>query len=292
MVAAVAGAGQALAVAEPRFTSTHDYVLVLPLLHAGDPQPLNIDVLPLWLRGPEQLAILSDSCLFQFESPFQAMTIARKAAQIQGKTFSESDFYRSAARRCGSSRAKVAAECLRKALAAISGEQTDLAIDLEFDIVQTWLSSGNYLLAAGEAREIFEKHPSHSSAGRAIWLYHYALSRNGSTEEILANIDKALADDRCRPYEPRLLYIKWWALRRQRNQSARVAALEYDLLKRYGGDPMIAPVLLSRATDLLASQSYHEAGEVLQQLVQKFPSTQAAIQAQRMLERLKTTQTN
>jgi len=292
MVVAVARAGQALAIAEPRFTGTHDYVLVLPLLHTRDGQPLNVGVLPHWMRRPGQLTMLSDSCLLHFELPFQAMSIARESCEMQGKVFSESDFYRSAAGRCGGARAKVAVDCLRRAVVVVADEQPDLAIDLQFDVIQVWLSSGNYLLAAGVAREIFTKYPDHSSAARAIWLYYYALSRNGNTDEILANIDKALADDRCRPYEPRLQYIKWWALRRQRNQSARVAALEYDLLKRFGDDPMIAPILLSRATDLLASQSYTDASEVLQQLVQKFPSTQAAVQARRMLERLKTTKTN
>jgi tetratricopeptide (TPR) repeat protein len=291
LVAAVARAGQALAIAEPRFKGTYDYVLVLPLLHAQDRQPLNVGVLPRWMRGPEQLLALSDSCLLHFELPFQAMAIARESSEIQGQVFSESDFYRSSARRCGSTRPKVAVDCLRSALALVPDEPSDLAIDLRFDMVQLWLSSGNYLLAAGEAREIFTKYPRHSSAARAIWLHYYALSRHGNTEEILANIDAALTDDRCRPYEPRLLYIKWWALRRQRNQSARVAALEYDLLKRYGGDPMVAPILLSRGTDLLASQSYNEARTVLQRLVQEFPSTQAAVQARRMLERLKTTET-
>ncbi len=291
LVTAVARAGQALAIAEPRFKGTYDYVLVLPLLHAQDRQPLNVAVLPHWMRGPEQLMALSDSCLLHFELPFQAMVIARESSKMQGQAFSESDFYRMAAGRCGGTRAKVAVDCLRSALALVPDQPSDLAVDLRFDMVQLWLSSGNHLLAAGEAREIFTKYPHHSSAARAIWLHYYALSRNGNTEEILANIDEALTDDRCRPYEPRLLYIKWWALRRQRNQSARVAALEYDLLNRYGGDPMVAPILLSRATDLLASQSYNEACTVLQQLVQEFPSTQAAVQARRVLERLKTTET-
>lgn len=60
-------------------------------------------------------------------------------------------------------------------------------------------------------------------------------------------------------------------------------------MKRHGDDPLVAPILLSRAIDLLASQSYDGAYEVLQQLTHKFPTTQVAVQAQRMLERLKAT---
>ena len=288
LTAAVARAGQALAIAEPGFKNTHDYALVLPLLHASGSQPLNLDVLPSWMKGAEQLDVLSDSCLFHFELPFQAMIVARKAAEMRAAEFAEVDFYRAAARRCSSAQARVAVDCLRKAMEHVSEDQADTAVALRFDIVQTWLECANYALAAGEARDIFDAYPDHASAGRAIWLYYYALSRNNNTDEILADIDKALADDRCALYEPKLMYVKWWALRRQRQQGARVAALEYDLLKRHGDDPMIAPILLSRATDLLAGQDYNGAYEILQQLVQKFPSTQAAVQAQRMLDKLKT----
>lgn len=290
LIAAVARAGQALAIAEPGFTSTYDYVLVIPLLHASEERPLNLDVLPPWMQEPELLHQLSDSCLFHFESPFQALAVARKAAAREGTTFAPFDFYRGAAQRCGSDRARVAVDCLQRAMRQVPADQVDPTVLLHFDVVQVWLDSANYQLAAGEARVLFEKYPRHANAGKAMWLYYYALSRNNSAQEILADIDQALSDERCKPYEPKLMYIKWWALRRQRDQGARVAAMEYDLVKRYADDPMIAPILLSRATDLLASRSYREAGEILQQLIRKFPSTQAAAQAQRMLEKVKNAQ--
>ena len=101
------------------------------------------------------------------------------------------------------------------------------------------------------------------------------------------DVDKALDDKRCEVYKAKLMYIKWWALRRKRDQTARVATLEYELLKQYGNNPMVAPILLSRATDLLASQNYNGAYESLTQLVERFPSTKAAAQAKRMLVKLK-----
>lgn len=289
LVAGVAKAGQSLAIADPSFRGTHDYALVLPLLHVLGGQPVNSAVLPLWMQQRDQLNLLADSCLFHFELPFQAMVMARRAAEFEGVFFSEPEFYRSAAHRCGRAQARVAVSCLDLATTYIAADQEDAAVSLKFDVIQIWLDSGNFPLAAGEARSLFEKYPDHAAAGKVIWLYYYALSRSNSTEEILAGIDKVLADSRCAPFQAKLMYIKWWALRRQRNQSARVAALEHELLKLYGDDPMVAPILLSRATDLLASQSYNGATEILQQLVQKFPSTQAAAQARRMLERLKDT---
>jgi len=289
LTVAVAKAGQALAIAAPDFKGTHDYTLVLPLLHVSGGQPLNTNALPRWMKVPEQMRQLSNSCLLHFELPFQAMVVARSLARTEQVDFSEYDFYRSAARRCWNSQASVAADCLRKAMAQVPAEQVDLVVELKFDTVQLWLDSGNFAMAAGEVHTLFMTYPQHRHAGRAIWLYYYALSRSNNTAEILTTIDQALANEQCTAYRPKLLYIKWWALRRQRDQAARVAALEYELLERYGTDPMVAPILLSRATDLLASQSYTGAYEILHELVEKFPSTRAASQARRMLERLKTT---
>lgn len=286
---AVAKAGQALAIAQPGFTGTHDYVLVLPLLHASVQNSFSINVLPRWMQRSEQLDIFSDSCLLQFGFPFHAMMLAEKSAEVHRQPFSQLDFYRSAARKCGKWRPHIAADCLRRAMDYVPGKEPDETIALRFEIVQLWLDSQNYRLAAGQARQIFEAFPNHNESGKATWLYYYALSRSNDIHQILADIDKVLADKRCEAYKPKLMYIKWWTLRRKRDETARVAALEYELLKQYGNDPMVAPILLSRSTDLLARQDYNGAYELLTQLVEKFPSTKAAAQAKKMLAKLKET---
>ena len=288
LTSATAKAGQALAIAEPSFKGTHDYVLVLPLLHASEERPISIDVLPQWMRRPEQLSVFADSCLLHFGLPFHAMVLAKESAQAQGNWLSELDFYRSAAKKCGTTHAHIAADCLRRAIASVKDAEPDTVVALQHELVQLWLDSGNYALAASQAHKISEAYPDHKDAGRAIWLHYYALSRANSINEILAGIDKVLDDKRCEVYKPKLMYIKWWSLRRMRDQTAKVAALEFELLKQYGNDPMVAPILLSRATDLLASQDYDAAYESLAQLVEKFPTTQAATQAERMLAKLKT----
>jgi len=285
----IAKAGKALAIAEPSFKGTHDYVLVLPLLHVSDQKSVNIDILPRWMCQPEQLDIFVDSCLLHFGFPFHAMSLAKRSAQLQNSSFSELDFYRSAAEKSGTSQPHIAADCLQRAINHATEKEPEEVITLQFEIVQLWLDSKNYPLAAGQARKVFKTYPEHKESGKAIWLYYYALSRSNNVDEILVDIDTALSDSRCEVYKARLMYIKWWALRRQRDQVARVAALEYELLKQYGDDPMVAPILLSRATDSLASQNYNGAYESLTQLVEKFPLTNAAAQAKRMLDKLKTT---
>jgi len=284
----IAKTGQALAIAEPSFKGTYDYVLVLPLLHVSDKTSVNVGVLPQWMQQPDQLDIFADSCLLHFGMPFQAMNLAKTSAQLRNTSFSEYDFYKSAAKKCGTLHSHIAADCLHRAINHSRNECSGEAIALEFELVQLWLDSSNYSLAASQAQRISRTYPDHKESGKAIWLYYYALSRSGNVNGILTEIDTAFDDKRCEPYKPKLMYIKWWALRRKRDQDVKVAVLEYELLKEYGDDPMIAPILLSHVTDLLACQDYTGAYELSTRLVDKFPSTKAAIQAEKILAKLKT----
>lgn len=283
----VAKAGQALVIAEPYFRGMHDYVLVLPLLHASGRRAVSIESLPQWMRQPEQLDIFSDSCLLHYGFIFQAMALARRSAQMRGVRFSELQFYKSATEKCSKTHPRVALDCLKRAMDYIpEQEKPEMVVKMQFKIVQLWLDLESYALAAGEARKISDTFPGHEQAGRALWLYYYALSKSNNTKRILAEIDNALADKRCEEYKAKLVYMKWWSLRRERGEPARIAALEYEILKHYGKDPIVAPIMLSRSTDLLAQQDYVGAESFLTELVEKFPETQAAVQAKEILIKL------
>jgi tetratricopeptide (TPR) repeat protein len=281
----IAKAGQGLAVAESQFKGTHNYVLVLPLLHIPSSKGVNVNLLPPKMTNSMHLKAISDSCLFHYGMPHQAMEVAREMAGNK-KTFSEYDFYNQSSKKCTTEQVNIAVECLKMAIDCVPENEQQKSIELKFDIVQLWLDSKNYSLAAGQAKEIFETFSDIPEDGKAIWLYYYALSRSNNVDAILANVDSALSDERCKSYKAKLMYIKWWALRRKRDEGARVAVLEHELIKLYGDSPMIAPVFLSRATDLLAQQNYNDAKYVLADLIEKFPETKAAIQAKKMVEKL------
>jgi hypothetical protein len=285
---AIAQTGQALAVAEPDFKDTYDYVLVLPLLHASEKYPIKLSILPKWMQKAEQLPNFSDSCLLHFDNPFQAMTIEKAIRQEQGKPFSELEFYKSAAKKCGTGKVNVAVDCLKRAMKSVSADDPDAVLGLELDVLQLWRDSGNYTLAAGQAKNIFESYPDRSEYAKAKMLYYHALAVDKADDTILTDIDETIRDDRCRRYKPQLIYLKWVALRRKQDQQARLAAVENELLKEYGHDPIVAPIMLARATDRLADQDYAGAREVLANLVETFPSTEAATAAKRILDKLKT----
>ena len=133
---------------------------------------------------------------------------------------------------------------------------------------------------------IYTNYHDHLHASRAIWLYYFALSKADKTDRILSTIDQALSDVRTEQYKLKLLYLKWWALRRKSADSPAVEALEYELIQNHGDDPIVAPILFSQATNRLTSQDYNGARTLLNQLIEKFPSTNASEQAKRMLQRL------
>jgi hypothetical protein len=288
LTSAVAKAGQALAVADPAFRGTYDYTLVLPLLHASDKTPINIDILPRWMQQPGQLDVFSDSCLLHFGLPLYAMTIAKKSAQMRGTSLQEADFYSSAAEKCGKLYPHIAVDCLHRAIDSVPDNDVDRILALCSELVQLWLDSNNYTFAVSEAQKTFERYPNNAESGKFIWLYYYALSKSNGVDQILANIDSALADKRCEAYKARLMYIKWWSLRNKRPESAEIEILEYELLEKHANDPVVAPVLLAKSTDLLARQDYSGARRLLTQLSEKFPSTEAAAQANQILLKLET----
>lgn len=287
LVGSIAKGGQALVISDPSFRNTHHYVLVLPLLHAPKSKSVNMDVLPNWMRKPHELKIFSDVCLLHYELPFQAMMFAMKSAQLQDKKFSQAAFYRNASTKAAKELPHIAVDCLQKAINSLDAEKVDEKVTLMFDIVQIWVDSGKYSLAAGEAKNISESFTQHPKTGKAIWLYYYALSRANNSDSILIDIDSAINNSRCKAYRTKLMYVKWWALRRQRDRIAEVAALEHKLLEEFGDNPMVAPILLSRATDSMAKQDYSNALQLLKQLQEKFPTTKTGQQAQKIIDKLK-----
>jgi hypothetical protein len=287
LINSIALAGQALSIAEPEFQGAYDYVLVLPLLHASESIPVKIDVFPKWMRQSQYLDIFSDSCLLHYGFVQHAETFAKQSAEMEQKDYSEGKYYTYAAKKCKKRYPRIAVDCLERAIALIGDNNTEDKVNLEFDVIQIWLDSENYILAANEANKIIDNFPEHKRYGNAVWLYYYALSRANNAESILANIDSAITDSKNFDYKVKLLYLKWWALRKQRNQIALITALEHQLITDYGNDEIVAPIMLSQATDRLAAQNYAEALTILEQLKNKFPSTKAAQQAVKIADKLK-----
>jgi len=286
----VAQAGQPLIIIKPYFKGTHNYVLVLPFLHIRQKGTFNTDVLPQWMCKLEHLSIFSDACLFHFGLPVQAMVCKKESAKIQQKPFSELEFYRFAANRCKKSHPYVSVHCLQEAFDGIRDSNPDTAVSLAFDIVQSWLDMERFTLTANQAKEIFEAYPNNTQAAKAVWLYYYALLKSKNTYQILAQIDNAIQDDRYKQYKAQLMYIKWGALRQEGNSTA-AAVLEYDLLKNHRDNPIIAPILLSCATELLGKGDFNAAYDSLRDLLEQFPHTSAAEQAKSVLQRLEEAKT-
>jgi hypothetical protein len=270
---------------EPGFKGTYDYVLVLPLLHAKGNKPMKINSLPKWMQQPEILIQLSNSCLLHYAFPQHAMKLAKIVSKLEGQSITVTDLYKSLAKRCDKAHSNIAVECREKAIEFLPGNDIQQVIALKFDIVQIWLDSENFALAASETGKIAESYSNNESFAKAMWLHYYSLMRSNNTEAVLATIDKIINDKRCQAYEPKLMYIKWLALRDSHDMDAQKVALEYDISKKYTKDPMVASILLSRAIDHITHEENNYAYETLTQIIEKFPSTKASKKAKKILER-------
>lgn len=286
LTSALAKSGQGLAIAEPAFKGTYDYVLVLPLLHCLGKSPVDFDSLPPLMRNYANAQALSESCLQHFGLPFQAMSISKSIAKQKTRNFNEYDYYLSASKRCRKGLPAVAVECLSKAIEVLGGKDRVKKIDLKFDIVKIWLDKGKYSLAAAYSKELSEDVRGSDRYAESVWNYYYALSRSNNVDAILANVDTALDDESCEKYHSKLAYIKWWSLRRSRADDEQILAIEHKLLEKYSDNPMVAPIMLSRATDLLARQDYQNALATLEKIVKKYPGTKASEQAKKIQGKL------
>ena len=280
-------AGLGYAVAEPSFKGTYDYVLVLPLLHTPNNKGVNLEVLPLSMKTPQLLNQLADSALLHFGRVTTAMLLARNAAAISDRAFNEIDYYIESAHNCPPDKANIAVDCLNLAIKTAATSEPDRIVELNIQIIDTWQKSKSHTLAAGHARQTYEKFPDHPKTAYIIWLYYYSLSRARQSDVILADIDNYIEDPICSQYRTKLMYIKWWAMRLAHNDSPELQALEYQLLKDYPDNSIITPVILSRATDMIARQNYNQAYILLNELIEDFPGTKSVDQAKKIVEKLK-----
>lgn len=284
---AIANAGRSLAIIDPGFAGMHNYLLVLPLLHAVENTPLPVRMLPEWIRQPQQLERLSDSCLLHFDLPFQAMTFSKQSALITGKAFSELTFYRLAAEKCLRKRPRTTVECLHRAIDAVQAEDVNQVMTLRLELMQKCLDIGNHALAAMQARKLLETAQNDEKYSEFMWLYIYSLAQDKNIDRILSDIDSVIADTRCETYKAQLLYTKWWALRHKPEESARTAAVEHKILHQYADHPLAAQIMLYHAENFLSKHDPDAAYQLLTDILSRFPSTNAAAKAERILTETK-----
>jgi tetratricopeptide (TPR) repeat protein len=279
-------AAKALSITDRGFDGLYDYALVLPLLHASNDEDINIGLLPKSMRTVDGQGKLSESCLLHYGLPARSMEFAKQAANIAGTSFSEVEFYESATKIARDTKPDVAADCLSRAVELLPPDDADRIVALRLEAAQMWLDSDKYMLAAAEARKAFEAYPQNPSAGRAIWLHYFALSKADDLNSLLSTIDSAICDPRCVEYVVKLKYMKWYSLRCRRPTSPALTAIEKDLLENHADDPIVAPVMLFKAQDLMARQNYDQSRQLFAQIIEKFPTTRAAVEAKEKLSKL------
>ncbi len=263
------------------------YLLLLPLLHSTcgfDVSLLN--TLPPWILAADRLERLADFCLLRVERIDAAGAIGVQLLRHDKGGSGAYEYYLAAADKCVKSRLPArAVQCLEAAIASLARDDPR-AVEQRLAICQVWADAKNYAMAAGAAGQIIKDMSGAPASGRARYLRIRYLSQQGDSNAILLEVDDALADAACRPFEPDLMFFKWLALRRQ-NKPEQAAGLLKEFLRKYPDNPQAADMYYAAAVECLTSQRYDEARDVLRSLMDRFPGSPAAIQAKSLQARLR-----
>ena len=228
---------------------------------------------------------LSDFCCRRLGCAKVAIAIAKRAFELEQKSFSPADWAIQAVGRCTlDHRPDLAERCLLAAIDTFSAKDAE-SVALRLRIAEAYSQCGDYATAEQKCLEIAQEFPRSPLYGKAVYYRFQYLAKQSKFQEVLAEIDSALEMSACETFLPELMYLKWWALR-QTDQKDAADKVGQQLVDAYGDRPLVAPVLLVQATDYLAQQRYKECRDLLAELLRKFPQAEAARKAKDLLEKL------
>jgi tetratricopeptide (TPR) repeat protein len=260
------------------------YLLLLPLLHSTSGFDVSLlSTLPPWVLAPGRLEGLADFCLLRVGRLDAAMVIATRLCH-EGK----GDVYAycvSAADKCEKNRQPGrAVQCLEAAVNALTKDDPRV-LEQRFAICRTWANAKNYALAAGQAGRIIKDLAGTPQGGQARYLRIRYLSQQGDAKAVRMEVDDALGDEHCKPYEADLMFLKWSALRKE-GKGEQAGAMLKEFVRKYPDDPQVAEMYYAVAVDCLSAQRYQEAQGILRSLMERFPASQVAARAKPLLTRL------
>ena len=270
----IAETGQALAVAEPSFKGTYDYVLVLPLLHTKDGSSVNVNSLPQWMQQAGILTALSDSCLLHYGFINPALDLAKMACVQRSGSCDDVELYRFLANKCDKHNVNIAVQCLEKAIEYLPDNDLGTVNELRFDIVQRWAQAGSYKLAAGQAKKIAQHIPDSNegkeSLLKIIKIYAEQLKFYDDAIEQCRVFLKKFTDSRQAEYiqflTGKLTYL---------NRDYAGAATKLDLFQmKYPNSPYVSEAMLLGAISQFSEGQTNEAIERFRRIIQKYPDTE------------------
>ncbi|MFC1677129.1 tol-pal system YbgF family protein [Planctomycetota bacterium] len=270
----IAEAGRALAVAEPSFKGTYDYVLVLPLLHTKDVGSVNVNSLPQWMQQAEILDALADSCLLHYGFLSPALNLAKKACVQRSDSCDDVELYRCLAGKCGKHNVTIAVQCLEKAIEYLSDNDLGAINELRFDIAQRWTDLGSYKLAAGQLKKIAQN-----------------ISDSNDAEDTLLKIIKIYAEqlkfyddaiEQCRVFLGKFTdsqqaeYVQFLTGKlTYLNKDYAGAATKFDLFQmKYPDSAYVSEAMLLGAISQLSQGQTDEAIERFKGIIQRYPEAE------------------
>lgn len=260
------------------------YLLLVPLLHSPSKfPPAVLEGLPVWMRTPERFARLSDFCLFRL-GRIDAAVVLHTELQKEGEP-DPKKFYAKAADKClERHRPDRAVQCFQAAIELVPPGSKEAAT-LRFRICETWASAKNYALAANQAGMIAKEFQGQPAEGDALHLRIQYFATQGDAKSVLAEVDEALQNERCRPHEADLLFYKWQALRKV-GQGENASRILKRFISAYPQSTYAAEMHYAVAVDCLSAQRYDDAASILEHIIKTFPESASSQKARPLLDKL------
>jgi len=269
----------------PNNLELHEYGIVIPALaHYSISEDITSQIIR-YIGDTNSGIYLGDFCLRRLGCPGLALKIAKHVFEAeQTESLVVIDWATKASQHCAEdSRADLAEKLLRTVIGNLKDK--DKIVELRLKIAESFSKCGDNTGATKECTQIVSDFPNSSLYGKVMRDYFTYLAKQSKAERIIQEIDSALEMPQCQKYLPQLMYLKWRALRKT-NRQTLANQIGEQLIKYYGDNPCITPVLLAHAIEALSNMHYDRCQELLQRLMRNFPHTDSAKQAQEILDRL------
>jgi len=261
--------------------------LVLPLLRAGRAGPVDWGNLldGMRLSPPESFA-LAEYCLADMGHASAFMQISKWRAQRKGVSFDP-------LRHCVTTALQMAAKGRAEAgwrllgdVAARLKHGSEPQGTLRLHMVDIALKAGRQDLAEKECAALQTDFAGTKVAREALFRHVKCLAMKGDFQSVLERVEPLLNAAAHREYRTDLLYLKWSALVRTR-QNGRAYQVAHELLLEQPDAERASTVLMWIGTQALELGNYDAAHQAFSRVVAKDPSGKRAATARAILARIK-----
>jgi len=233
----------------------------------------DIEAFPDSLKGHGSLKIIEQLAL-QIRRPLTAL---RFIEHRQGKHLDPETCYNYLVHRgrtfAKEGRYRLGTSCFQAGVQmAEENRDVDRSVRAGLELADLYDKMGHPNVAAETIGEQLKRNGEAASWGKAALLRLRYMYKTKGFSDLLDDGTAYLADERCKPYRPQIMYILWVTHRRL-GQSGPAKVLEEGFLHEFPKHPLAADMYFAAAMSALASGDYQEAERLLEVIEYRYPKS-------------------